>query len=572
MFGQENEGENQSVSLLSDELSKFYEESFRTLQEGQIVKGRIIALTAKDVLIDIGYKSEGTISLEEFENRGSLQVGDEIEVYLETVEDDEGKIILSKQKAERAKGWERLLAIAKEGDLLEGKVARKVKGGLMVDVGGVEAFLPASQVFLRGFGNLDSLVGQTMNVVIIKVHKARRNLVVSRRDALLKERDLLRQKLLGELEVGQTRQGVVKNITDFGAFISLGGVDGLLHITDMSWGRVGHPSEVVSVGQKLDVMILGFDRESMKISLGLKQLQPNPWDQLEGRYPVGTRVKGKVVSLMPYGAFVELEKGLEGLVHISEFSWTKRPGHPSEMVQVGAEVDCVVLSIDRENQKIALGIKQTEENPWHAFLKDHPVGSKMTGKVQHLTEYGAFVELAEGIDGLLHVQDLSWTRRYNHPSECLKKGQELEVVIISSDPENRKIGLSLKTLTGDPWVTIAERYPSGTLVDGKITKIATFGVFIEVEKDLDGLAHLSELPVRLPPHLKHSSPRRAAPPNKGPAPLKPAGGAAGEASEAQPEALIAFLESQFKVGDTVQARVLRVDQESRRIALSLKRV
>ncbi|MBI3615309.1 MAG: 30S ribosomal protein S1 [Candidatus Omnitrophica bacterium] len=549
-------------AFMDDELSKLYEESFREIEEGQIVKGRIIGLTETDILVDVGYKSEGSISLEEFDDPSVLKVGDPIEVFLETVEDDEGFIVLSKRKAEKAKGWERLLAMAKEGDLLEGKVTRKVKGGLMVDVGGVEAFLPASQVFLRGFGNLDALVGQTMNVIIIKVHKARKNLVVSRREALLKERESMRHKLLDELEVGQVRQGVVKNITDFGAFISLGGVDGLLHITDMSWGRVNHPSEVVSVGQKLDIMILGFDRETSKISLGLKQLQPNPWEQVEARYPVGTRLKGKVVSLMPYGAFVELEKGLEGLVHISEFSWTKRPSHPSEIVKVGDEVECVILSVDRENQKIALGMKQMEANPWEAYVKEHPVGSRVTGRVQHLTEYGAFVELAEGIEGLLHVQDLSWTRRFNHPFECLKKGQEVEVVILSADPENRKIALSIKSLTPDPWPTIAGRFPTGTSVQGVVTKIAPFGIFVEIEKDLDGLVHLSELPVELPAHLKGRTRRK---------PQAPASPAAVEAADPQGQAVAAFLETQFKVGDTVQARVLRIDEEQRRIALSLKR-
>ena len=545
----------------AEELSKLYDESLKQLQQGQLVKGRVLSVTGTEVLLDVGYKSEGAIPLEEFDHPSQVKVGEEVEVLLESVEDEHGLVVLSKRKAERVKGWERLLTVAKEGDLVEGKVMRKVKGGLMVDVEGVEAFLPASQVFLRGFGNLDSLVGQTMSVVLIKIHKARKNIVVSRREALLKERDQVRQKILEELEVGQTRQGVVKNITDFGAFINLGGVDGLLHITDMSWGRVGHPSEVVSVGQRIDVMVLGFDRETMKISLGLKQLSPNPWNQVEIHYPVGTKVKGKVVSVVPYGAFVELQKGLEGLVHISEFSWTKRPSHPGEMVKVGDEVECVVLSVDRENQKIALGFKQTEQNPWESFIKQHPIGSRMIGKVQHMTEYGAFVELAEGIEGLLHVQDLSWTRRFNHPFEVLKKGQEIEVAIISADPDNRKVGLSLKTLTPDPWPSIAERYPSGTLVEGKVTKIAPFGIFIEIEKDLDGLAHLSELPVRLPANLKRSGHRGAKAEEPGEA-----------ATQQQPEAIAAFLESQYKVGDTLQARVLRVDEEQRRIALSLKRV
>lgn len=545
-----------------EELRQLYEQSFQQLQEGQLVKGRIIKVLPHEVVVDIGYKSEGVIPLDEFEDPKSLKEGDEVEVLLESVENEEGFAVLSKRKAERVKGWERLLSSASEGDHVEGRVVRKVKGGLMVDVGGVEAFLPASQVFIRGFGNLDSLVGQTVNVAIIKVHQGRKNLVVSRREALLKEREEAKAKLLEELEIGQVREGTVKNITDFGAFISLGGVDGLLHITDMSWGRVGHPSEVVSVGQKVKVQVLGFDRETMKISLGLKQLTPNPWDQVEEKYPSGSRIRGKVVSLMPYGAFVELEKGLEGLVHISEFSWTKRPSHPNEMVKVGDEVDCVVLSADRENQKIALGFKQIEENPWEKFIETHPVGSRLKGKVRHMTEYGAFVEIAEGIEGLLHVQDLSWTRRYNHPYEALKKGEEIEVQVISADPENRKISLSVKALTSDPWGEIAQKYPPGTLVEGKITKVAPFGVFIEVEPDLDGLAHLSELPVKLPSHLKGAR-RRAKD--------KAAQGAA-EGAESESQAVVLFLESQFKAGQTVQARVLRVDEEGRRIALSLKRV
>ena len=565
------------MEAATDELSKMYDESMKLLQEGQIVKGIILSITATDVMIDVGYKSEGTVALEEFDNRASLKVGDEVEVLLDAVENDDGMVVLSKRKAERAKGWERLISVAKEGDLVQGRVGRKVKGGLMVDVDGVEAFLPASQVFLRGFGNLDSLVGQTLGVIIIKVHKQRKNIVVSRREALMKERDIVRQKVLDELEIGQVRNGVVKNITDFGAFINLGGVDGLLHITDMSWGRVGHPSELVTVGQKIDVRVLGFDRETMKISLGLKQLTPNPWDKVDERFTVGTKVKGKVVSVVPYGAFVELEKGLEGLVHISEFSWTKRPAHPNEVVKVADEVECVVLSIDRENQKIALGFKQAEANPWESFLKEHPVGSRVMGRVQHMTEYGAFVELIPGIEGLLHVQDLSWTRRYNHPFELLKKGQEIEVAIISAEPENRKVGLSLKALAEDPWRSISERFPSGTLVEGKVTKIAPFGIFIEVEKDLDGLAHLSELPVRMPQHLKRTTTGRRPAKGEKAAPAAavaapPVAGAEAAAAEASPEQVVEFLQTQYRVGDVLQARVLRVDEEQRRIALSLKRV
>ncbi|PIQ81950.1 MAG: 30S ribosomal protein S1 [Candidatus Omnitrophica bacterium CG11_big_fil_rev_8_21_14_0_20_64_10] len=553
------QGADSQAVLDREELAKYYEESIKSFKEGEIVQGRVIALRGGQATIDIGYKSEGMVDLSEFDEPASVKVGDPVEVLLESVENEDGLVVLSKRKAERVKGWERLFEKSGEGDMVDGRIARKVKGGLMVDVEGVEAFLPASQVFLRGFGNLDALVGQVAKVTILKVNKARKNIVVSRKEALIKERDSLRQKLIEELEIGQVRQGVVKNITDFGAFISLGGVDGLLHITDMSWGRVGHPSEVVSVGQKLDVMVLGFDRESLKISLGLKQLQPNPWDKVEEKYPVGTRIEGRVVSLMPYGAFVELEKGLEGLVHVSELSWTRRPAHPNEMLKEGQVVPCVVLSADRENQKIALGIKQTEPNPWEAFVAAHPIGSQVTGKVQHLTDYGAFVNLAEGIDGLLHVQDLSWTRRVGHPSELLNKGDEIQVQIISADPANQKVGLSLKALTEDPWAGMADRYPAGTLVDGKVTKIAGFGLFIEIEKDLDGLAHLSELPVKLPANLKKG--RRGED-----------GVEEGASSDSSADPVVEFLERQYKVGDPIQARVIRVDTDQRRIALSLKRV
>ena len=528
----------------AEELAELYAQSLKDLQEGQILKGRILAITDKGIVVDVGYKSEGILPLEEFPDPKALQVGDEVEVLLESVEDEEGLMVLSRKKAERAQAWERLMAKSNEGDLLEGRVSRKVKGGLMVDLGGVEAFLPASQAFLRGFGNVDSLMGQTAQFVIIKINRPRRNVVVSRREALAKEKEAQKLKVFAELEVGQVRQGTVKNITDFGAFVNLGGVDGLLHITDLSWGRVGHPSEAVQVGQKINVQVLGFDRETMKISLGLKQLTPNPWDAAEPKYPVGSRVRGRVVSLMPYGAFVEVEKGLEGLVHISELSWTKRPAHPSELLKVGDEIEVAVLSVDRANQKMALGLKQTEANPWEIFAAQYPLGTRLSGRVKHLTDFGAFVELADGVDGLLHVQDLSWTRRYNHPSEVLKKGQKLDVMILSVDSETRKIGLGYKQLTQDPWSDIISRYPSGTIVEGKITKVANFGLFVELEKDLDGLVHLSELPTRLPV----------------------------EEGTRTKEGVVAKLETMFKVGDPVKAKVLRLDDEQRRIALSMRRV
>ena len=536
--------EQESRSPEAEELAQLYDQSLKDLREGQILKGRVLAVTEKGVVVDVGYKSEGIVPLEEFSDPQTVQAGDEVEVLLESIEDEEGLMVLSKRKAERAQGWERIMAKANEGDLVEGRVSRKVKGGLMVDLGGVEAFLPASQAFLRGFGNIDSLVGQTGQFIIIKINRPRRNVVVSRREALAKEKEAQKLKIFGELEINQVRQGTVKNITDFGAFVNLGGVDGLLHITDLSWGRVGHPSEVVQVGQKVDVMVLGFDRETMKISLGLKQLTLNPWDAVEAKYPVDLRIRGKVVSLMPYGAFVEVEKGLEGLVHISELSWTKRPAHPSEVLKVGDEVDAVVLSVDRANQKMALGIKQTEANPWEIFAAQYPLGTRLSGKVKHLTDFGAFVELSDGVDGLLHVQDLSWTRRYNHPSEVLKKGQKIDVVIMGADSESRKISLGYKQLTADPWSDIVQRYAAGTIVEGKITKIANFGLFVELEKDLDGLVHLSELSMRIAP----------------------------EESGRTKEGVVAKLEASFKVGDPVKAKVLRVDDDQRRIALSMKRI
>ncbi|MBI4227339.1 MAG: 30S ribosomal protein S1 [Candidatus Omnitrophica bacterium] len=551
MITHEMEREEGARSPEAEELAQLYAQSLKDLQEGQILKGRIIAITEKGIVVDVGYKSEGILALDEFPDPQALQVGDEVEVLLESVEDEEGLMVLSRKKAERAQAWERLMATANEGDLTEGRVSRKVKGGLMVDLGGVEAFLPASQAFLRGFGNVDSLIGQTAQFIIIKINRPRRNVVVSRREALAKEKEAQKLKVFAELEVGQVRQGTVKNITDFGAFVNLGGVDGLLHITDLSWGRVGHPSEVVQVGQKISVQVLGFDRETMKISLGFKQLTPNPWDTAEQKYPVGSRIHGRVVSLMPYGAFVEAEKGLEGLVHISELSWTKRPSHPSEVLKVGDEIEVAVLSVDRANQKMALGLKQTEANPWEIFAAQYPLGTRLSGRVKHLTDFGAFVELADGVDGLLHVQDLSWTRRYNHPSEVLKKGQKVDVMIMSVDPESRKIGLGYKQLMPDPWSDIVSRYPSGTLVEGKITKIANFGLFVELEKDLDGLVHLSELPVRLPD--------------------RPAAAPAEEGARTK-EGVVAKLEAMFTVGDSVKAKVLRLDDEQRRIALSMRRV
>ena len=511
------------------DLDRFYEDTFKEFKEGEIVKGKIVALTSKEVLVDIGYKSEGYISLNEFPNSQSLKIGDEVDVLLESKENEDGVIVLSKWKAERKMGWERIMNEFKEGDIIEGRVRRKVKGGLMVDVG-LEAFLPASLVALRGFSNFDQHIGQTLKFKIVKINRARRNIVLSRKDVLKQEQEVVRTKLIQELKKGEIRQGVVKNITDFGAFIDLGGVDGLLHITDMSWGRVSHPSEIVALGDKIDVVILGVDRENIKVSLGLKQKTSSPWQDVESKYPVGTKVKGKVVNILPYGAFVELEKGLEGLVHISELSWSRRITHPNEMLAIGDVIEAIVLNVDEPTQKISLGMKQMEANPWLKAKERYPVDSRVKGKIRSLTEYGAFIELEEGIDGLIHISDMSWTKRINHPEEILKKGQKIEAVVLSVDQENRKIALGLKQLTPDPWPEIVKSYPAGLEVEGAVSKITNFGVFLELEPGLEGLLHISEL--------------------KEPAKGKPA--------------------DMFKVGDKIKVRIAKADAGLRKISLTMK--
>ena len=473
-------------------LEKIYEESFRDLKEGEIVKGKIIAVTPKEVLVDIGYKSEGYIALSEFSDRAALKVGAEVEVLLESKEDENGMVVLSKWKADRKIGWEKILLQYNEGDMIEGRVSRKVKGGLMVDVG-MEAFLPASLVSLRGFSNLNQYLGQKLKFKIVKINKPRRNIVLSRKDILRKEQDESRAKLFKELKKGELRSGVVKNITDFGAFIDLGGADGLLHITDMSWGRVSHPSEIVALGDKIEVVILDVNEKDCKVSLGLKQKTPSPWEDVDKKYPVGTKVKGKVVNILPYGAFVELEKGLEGLVHISELSWSRRLAHPSEMLAIGDVVEAVVLNVDGGAQKISLGIKQMEVNPWLKVKERYPVGSRVKGKVRTITDYGAFVELEQGIDGLIHISDMSWTKRLNHPEEAVKKGQKIEAAVLSIDQDNRKISLGLKQLTPDPWPEIEKKYPAGMELEGTVSKVANFGAFVQLGDDLEGLLHISEL-------------------------------------------------------------------------------
>lgn len=509
--------------------SQIYYETVKIVKQGQIVKGKIINITKKEVIVDIAFKSEGIILLDEFPNRETLGVGDEIEVLIEKLEDDHGMVVLSRNKAEKVMGWERIINNYKEGDIITGRGTRKVKGGLMVNIG-IEAFLPASQSTLKPPIDLNSLTEKDLDYKIIKINKPRRNIVVSRKEALAEEIKHKRQDLINSLQKGQLIKGKVKNITDFGAFINLGGIDGLLHITDMSWGRVSHPSEILAVGDEVEVMVLDFNRDNMKISLGLKQKEPNPWEDIDKKYPVGSKVKGKVVNIVPYGAFIELEKGVEALVHISELSWTKRVNHPSEVLAIGDTVEAVVLSTDKQQQKISLGIKQIEPNPWLEVVIKYPVGSKVKGKVKNLTDYGAFVELDENIDGLIHISDMAWTKKINHPSEVLKKGEKVEAVVLSVDQENMKIALGLKQLSPDPWPELVKKYPVNTEVEGTVTKITIFGLFIEIDEALEGLVHISEIPKEIKPPL----------------------------------------DEKYKVGDKLKVKVIKVDNEQRKIGLSLK--
>jgi small subunit ribosomal protein S1 len=524
--------ENDATKGGTDDFARLYQESIVQVRVGQILKGKIIAVNPKDVLVDVGYKSEGLVSLSEFSDPESVKVGDEIDVYLESKEDENGMVVLSKQKAERAVGWETVIAKYGEGDMVEGKVSKKVKGGFMVNIG-VEAFLPASLAGSRTFGNVNQLMGQSFQFKIVKINKPRRNIVVSRRDAISQQREEDKKKLFETLQKGAIMPGIVRNITDFGAFVELeGGTIGLLHITDMSWGRISHPSEVLAIGDKIDVMILDFVPETSRISLGLKQKTQNPWETVDTKFAVGSKVKGTVVNLVPYGAFVELEKGVEGLLHISELSWTKKYGHPNELLAIGERIEVQVLDIDKSNKKISLGIKQLEANPWLEVDKKYSVGMKVKGKVRNMTDYGVFVELEDGIDGLVHVSDISWTKRIGHPKDVFKKGEKVEAVILAVDSANRRISLGVKQNTPDPWDDIAAKYAADSVMNGKVTKVANFGLFVEIDKDLEGLAHISEISM----------------------------------SDGEK------LEEKYKVGDEFKVKVLKVDSLQHKIALSLKGV
>jgi small subunit ribosomal protein S1 len=475
------------------QLMDMYDGTIQDIKEGEIVKGRVIGITREDIIVDVGFKSEGIIPIAEFTGEVNIKVGDEIDVYLEAVEDQNGQLVLSKQKADFMMVWDRIRNAHDAGELVPGRVKRRIKGGVVVDVMGVDAFLPGSQIALRQVPDFDALINEMMDVKIIKLNKSRRNIVVSRRVVLEDQRDRLRDELLDEIEVGQVREGIVKNITDFGVFIDLGGVDGLLHITDMSWGRMKHPSEMVQLGDKLDVKILDFDNKTSRISLGLKQLTAYPWEDIEEKYPINKRVKGKVVSITDYGAFVELEKGIEGLIHISEMSWTQHIKHPSKIMSLGDEVEAVVLSVDKENEKISLGIKQMEPDPWTMVHEKYPIDTTVQGKVRNLTAFGAFIEIEEGIDGLVHISDMSWTKRIQHPSEIMKKSEMIDVKVLRIDSENRRVSLGIKQLTDDPWPEYAKKYKPGNEVLGVITRVMDRGLVVELDGEVEGFVPTNQL-------------------------------------------------------------------------------
>ncbi|RMH07509.1 MAG: 30S ribosomal protein S1 [Nitrospirae bacterium] len=513
-------------------LAALYEETFRNFEEGTITEGRVVAIQKDRVVVDIGYKSEGIIPANQFlpDELAALSVNDRLQVYIEQCEDAEGNLVLSKEKADKMKVWEELEVAYREERQIEGRIISRIKGGMMVDIG-VKAFLPGSQIDLTPVKDLDALVGKTFSFKIIKINHRRGNVVISRRALLEESRDRKRQSTLASLTEGQLIEGTVKNITDYGAFLDLGGIDGLLHITDMSWGRVGHPSDLFSVGDKLEVLVLKYDRETGRISLGLKQKTPDPWTDIATKYPEGSRVRGKVVSLTDYGAFVELEPGVEGLVHVSEMSWTHEVRHPSRMVSIGDIIEAQVLHVDPQGRKISLGMKQTAPNPWDIIQERYPVGTRIEGKVKSVTDFGTFVGLDEGIDGLIHISDMSWTKHIKHPSELFKKGQRVEAVILRIDKEKERLSLGYKQLTPDPWETeIPMRYHVGDIVTGTVSKVADFGVFIELDSEVEGLIHISEI---------------------------------GQEGHAR-------LEDTFKVGDSITAKIVKVDCEERKIALSLR--
>ena len=523
------EDANEFKHLLEGKKSTTLVEDSSTMIPGSILKGRIVEITKDHVVVDVGLKSEGLVPIEEFSDPSQVVLDGMVEVLLDQAEDDNGQIVLSREKAERLRQWEHILEHCEEGSIVKGRVLRKVKGGLMVDIG-MEAFLPGSQIDNKRIKNLDDYIGKTYDFKILKINIERKNVVVSRRELLEAERISKKAELLEHIQVGNVREGVVKNITDFGVFLDLDGIDGLLHITDMTWKRIKHPSEMVVLGQKLDVMILGVDKDKGRVALGLKQKEANPWDQIEQKYPPGTRVHGKIVNLLPYGAFIEIEPGIEGLIHVSEMSWVKNVTDPSEVVKKGDDVEAVVLSVQKEEGKISLGIKQIEHNPWDDVEKKYPLGNSVKVEIKSLTNYGAFVELEPGVEGLIHISDLSWIKKVSHPSELLRKGDNVEAVILSVDKENKKITLGVKQLSNNPWESIEKTLPVGSLVKGKVSKITAFGAFVELENGIEGLIHVTELS----------------------------------------DQAFGKVEDVVAKGDEVTAKVIKLDPEHKKIALSIK--
>jgi small subunit ribosomal protein S1 len=516
-----------------EDFQTLYEESLKTLEEGQILRGTVIDITPDHVTVDVGYKSEGQIPMQEFLKRDrklDVKIGDRIDVLLEKKESEEGLLTLSKEKADKITIWRDISRSCREGEVLEGEIVGKVKGGLSVDIGRILAFLPGSQIDLKPIRNLDALIGQRMKFKVIKFNRKRNNIVLSRRVLLDEERKRLREETLKNLKEGDIVEGAVKNLTDYGAFIDLGGMDGLLHITDISWGRIGHPSEKLSVGDRIKVKVLHFDQEKEKVSLGLKQALPDPWESVPQRYRVGSRVKGKVVNVTDYGVFVELEEGVEGLVHVSELTWSKKTKHPSKIVHIGDTIEVMVLDCDPAKRRISLGMKQVEPNPWALIEEKYPVGTKVVGRVKTVTDFGIFIGFDEGVDGLVHVSEMSWTKKIKHPGELYKKGQEVEAVVLNIDRKNERFSLGVKQLTPDPWKDVARRYRKGEVVAGKVTNVTDFGAFVELEEGIEGLVHVSEI--------------------------------SREKVEKPSDVL--------KVGDTLSALVLHIDPHDRRIGLSIK--
>lgn len=522
------EEESQDSGEFRALLDEYFQQ--KTFVEGEIITGKVLRISGDSVMVDVGLKSEGIVPLMEMSDPESIKPGDKLELYLEQVENEEGQMVLSKSKADFIRVWDKAKEYLDNEAQIEGKVVKRIKGGLIVDLMGVDAFLPGSQIGLRPLETMDSLLGQNVPLKIVKINKKRRNIVVSRRAVLDAERDKQRTAILSEIDKGQLREGIVKNITDFGVFVDLGGLDGLLHITDMSWGRINHPSEVVALGQKIKVKILEYDREKSRVSLGLKQLTAHPWEDIETKFPVGATIKGKIVSIVDYGAFIELEKGVEGLIHISEMSWTKQVKHPSKLVSIGAEVDAVVLKIDKDEQKISLGLRQLEPDPWDTIEERYPIGSKVSGRVRNITNFGVFVELDEGIDGLIHISDISWTKRIKHPGEVVKKGDSIDVMVTNIEKPNRRISLGIKQLEDDPWADIGSKFSIGQDLKCKVNRPLERGLLVDMEYSFEGFVPVSELE--------------------------------GVTEDKLAEA--------FKGGEELDLKIIEIDSANRRIALSQK--